>query len=46
MNSTLPDIVTALLVYTVVGEVHELVFDVLHSMVILHSSKSTNHTKE
>lgn len=35
----LPDIVAALLVHAVVGEMHELVLDVLCATVILHGGK-------
>ena len=39
--SCLPDIITALLVNTVIGQVHELILDMLCVVLILHSGKPT-----
>lgn len=38
--SSLPDIITALFVQTVVGEMHEIVLDVCCSLIVLNCSKS------
>ncbi len=41
-----PDVVTALLVDAVVGQMHELVLDVSRGMVIFNCGKPTTHTSK